>query len=112
MIEFGWPMPADWEVLIDGFDTLSNREVRTLKNFLRVFLILLASAAGLLAIFAIGCGIFGVILALSSTDGGFVGEKDFYASALFLASLVMLVGGLVAGIISYVLWQRWKGSRA
>jgi hypothetical protein len=86
VIEFGWPIPADWEVVIDGFDTLSHREVRTLKNLLRVILMLFASAAGLFAVFAIGYGILGVILVLSSTDGGFVGEKDFYASALFLPS--------------------------
>jgi hypothetical protein len=74
----------------------------------RVILILVLISTGLFAVVAVGYGVFGVFLALSSKGGGFVGEEGFYASALFFVSLIALAVGAVAGIVSYVCWALWS----
>lgn len=83
-----------------------------MKKFLTVILVLVAVITGLYAVFGLGYGIFGTILALTSTGGGFVGEEDFYRSALLLVSLVMLLTGGLAGVISYVCWTRYRRRRS
>lgn len=70
----------------------------------RVILKLIGAVSGLFAVAAVGFGVMGVILALSSDGGGFVGEKGFYASALFLVSLGVIAIGAVSGIAAYVCW--------
>ncbi len=70
----------------------------------RVIVTLIAAVSGLFAVTAVGFGVFGVVLALSSDGGGFVGEEGFYASALFLVGLGYIVAGVVSGIAAYMCW--------
>lgn len=74
---------------------------------LKVILMMVAASAGLFAIVTVGFGTFGILWALSSNSGGFVGEEGFYASALFFLSLFAIAAGGAAAIISYACWVRW-----
>ena len=70
----------------------------------RVVLMLVAALTGLYAVAGVGCGTFGVCVALCTRNGGFVGEGFFYASVLLCLSLVILCTGVAAGIISFSCW--------
>ena len=78
-----------------------------MKGFFRLILMLITVTAGLFAIVAVGFGTFGGVLALTS-NSGFVGEGDFYASALIFFSLISIGAGAAAGIVSYACWTWWR----
>ena len=84
-----------------------------MKKLYGVILSLVAVVTALYAIAGAGFGIFGVVVALSVRNGGFVGEEFFYASALLLISLAVIATGLVSGVISYVCWKLlcWYAAR-
>jgi len=77
-----------------------------MKRLVRVILMVVAAITGLYAVVGVGYGTFGVFVALCLSNGGFVGEGDFYASGLLCISLVVLTTGVAAGIISYMCWPR------
>ncbi len=79
-----------------------------MKVFARVILVLVGAVTGLCAITAVGYGTLGVFVVLFLSNPGFVGEGDFYASALLLISLAMMATGAVSGIVSYICWARCR----
>lgn len=80
-----------------------------MKTFLRGLYISISICAGLFALVAVGYGTVGLAVAVTSKGGGFVGEEDFYRSALLLISLAALVMGALSGAGSYVFWRLWRG---
>ena len=91
---------------------MGTHEAPTVKAIPRVVFIVVAISTGLLAIVAVGFGVFGAVPALSTSDGGFVGEKYFYASAVFCVSLIVIAVGAVSGIVSYIFWSLWSRRQA
>jgi hypothetical protein len=77
-----------------------------------VVLMFVVIVSGLVAIVGVFCGTCGVVWALLSNSGGFVGEEGFYASALFFLSLPVIAVGAASGIVSYVCWARLNRRRA